>query len=34
MQERLDDARSDNFKIMFLWLLGGLDDFVDKVVPR
>jgi hypothetical protein len=25
---------SDGFNVMFSWVPGGLDDFVDKVVPE
>ncbi|PUA19001.1 LLM class flavin-dependent oxidoreductase [Glaciimonas sp. PCH181] len=34
MQEWLETGGSDGFNIMFPWLPGGLDDFVDKVVPE
>ena len=34
MQEWLEREGSDGFNIMFPWLPGGLDDFVDKVVPQ
>ncbi|QNK67320.1 LLM class flavin-dependent oxidoreductase [Variovorax sp. PAMC26660] len=34
MQEWLDSEGSDGFNIMFPWLPGGLDAFVDKVVPE
>ncbi|WAH55833.1 LLM class flavin-dependent oxidoreductase [Pseudomonas silvicola] len=34
MQEWLDREGSDGFNVMFPWLPGGLDDFVDKVVPE
>ncbi|RQO39813.1 LLM class flavin-dependent oxidoreductase [Variovorax sp. KBW07] len=34
MQEWLDSEGCDGFNIMFPWLPGGLDAFVDKVVPE
>lgn len=34
MQEWLESEGSDGFNIMFPWLPGGLDAFVDKVVPE
>ncbi|WP_432423373.1 LLM class flavin-dependent oxidoreductase [Sphingomonas lycopersici] len=34
MQEWLEARASDGFNIMFPWLPGGLDDFVDRVVPE
>ena len=34
MQEWLETQASDGFTIMFPYLPGGLDDFVDKVVPE
>ncbi|MCR6475904.1 LLM class flavin-dependent oxidoreductase [Variovorax sp. ZS18.2.2] len=34
MQEWLETEGSDGFNVMFPWLPGGLDDFVDKVVPE
>ena len=34
MQQWLEEEGSDGFNIMFPWLPGGLDDFVDKVVPE
>ena len=34
MQEWLEARGSDGFNIMFPFLPGGLDDFVDKVVPE
>ncbi|RBJ70511.1 LLM class flavin-dependent oxidoreductase, partial [Pseudomonas sp. MWU12-2534b] len=34
MQQWLETEGSDGFNIMFSWLPGGLDDFVDKVVPE
>ncbi len=34
MQSWLDGRGSDGFNIMFPYLPGGLDDFVDKVVPE
>ncbi|MDQ2151508.1 LLM class flavin-dependent oxidoreductase [Alcaligenaceae bacterium C4P045] len=34
MQEWLETEGSDGFNIMFPWLPGGLDAFVDKVVPE
>lgn len=34
MQEWLESGASDGFNIMFPWLPGGLDDFVDLVVPE
>jgi len=33
MQEWLESEGCDGFNVMFPWLPGGLDDFVDKVVP-
>ncbi|MGJ7603975.1 LLM class flavin-dependent oxidoreductase [Variovorax sp. LT1R20] len=34
MQEWLETEGSDGFNVMFPWLPGGLDAFVDKVVPE
>ncbi len=34
MQSWLDGHGSDGFNVMFPWLPGGLDAFVDKVVPE
>ncbi len=34
MEAWLDGRGSDGFNIMFPWLPGGLDDFVDLVVPE
>ena len=34
MEEWLETEASDGFNVMFPWLPGGLDDFVDKVVPE
>ncbi|MFJ9531146.1 LLM class flavin-dependent oxidoreductase [Herbaspirillum sp. NPDC101396] len=34
MEEWLDSGGSDGFNVMFPWLPGGLDEFVDKVVPE
>ncbi len=34
MQEWLETEASDGFNVMFPYLPGGLDDFVDKVVPE
>jgi FMN-dependent oxidoreductase (nitrilotriacetate monooxygenase family) len=34
MQEWLESEGSDGFNVMFPYLPGGLDDFVDKVVPE
>ncbi|MGC1330519.1 LLM class flavin-dependent oxidoreductase [Pseudomonas sp.] len=34
MQEWLEREGSDGFNVMFAWLPGGVDDFVDKVVPE
>src|SRR5471030_2571181 len=34
MQEWLETNASDGFNVMFPYLPGGLDDFVDKVVPE
>jgi alkanesulfonate monooxygenase len=34
MQEWLQTEGSDGFNVMFPWLPGGLDAFVDKVVPE
>ncbi len=33
MERWLAEEGSDGFNIMFPWLPGGLDDFVDRVVP-
>lgn len=34
MQEWLETGACDGFNVMFPYLPGGLDDFVDKVVPE
>ncbi len=34
MEEWLETGGSDGFNVMFPYLPGGLDDFVDKVVPE
>ncbi|TDR90464.1 LLM class flavin-dependent oxidoreductase [Enterovirga rhinocerotis] len=34
MEEWLETEGSDGFNVMFPYLPGGLDDFVDKVVPE
>ena len=34
MEGWIDGQGSDGFNIMFPWLPGGLDDFVDQVVPE
>ncbi|WP_296739497.1 LLM class flavin-dependent oxidoreductase [Variovorax sp.] len=34
MQEWLESEGSDGFNVMFPWLPGGLDAFVDRVVPE
>ena len=34
MQEWVETGASDGFNVMFPYLPGGLDDFVDKVVPE
>lgn len=34
MQEWLETDGADGFNVMFPWLPGGLDAFVDKVVPE
>ncbi len=34
MEEWLHSAACDGFNIMFPWVPGGLDDFVDRVVPE
>ena len=34
MQEWLEADACDGFNVMFPYLPGGLDDFVDKVVPE
>ncbi|PWR20781.1 LLM class flavin-dependent oxidoreductase [Zavarzinia compransoris] len=34
MEEWLETRASDGFNVMFPWLPGGLDAFVDKVVPE
>jgi alkanesulfonate monooxygenase SsuD/methylene tetrahydromethanopterin reductase-like flavin-dependent oxidoreductase (luciferase family) len=34
MQEWLESRACDGFNIMFPWVPGGLDDFVDGVVPE
>jgi alkanesulfonate monooxygenase len=34
MEAWLEGRGADGFNIMFPWLPGGLDDFVDRVVPE
>jgi alkanesulfonate monooxygenase SsuD/methylene tetrahydromethanopterin reductase-like flavin-dependent oxidoreductase (luciferase family) len=34
MEQWLLEEGSDGFNVMFPFLPGGLDDFVDKVVPE
>ncbi len=34
MEAWLDERGSDGFNVMFPWLPGGLDAFVDKLVPE
>jgi alkanesulfonate monooxygenase SsuD/methylene tetrahydromethanopterin reductase-like flavin-dependent oxidoreductase (luciferase family) len=34
MQQWLEEEGSDGFNVMFPYLPGGLDDFVEKVVPE
>ena len=34
MEEWLFTEASDGFNVMFPYLPGGLDDFVDRVVPE
>ena len=34
MQQWLEGAGCDGFNVMFPYLPGGLDDFVDSVVPE
>ena len=34
MEEWLESGGSDGFNVMFPWLPGGLDSFVEKVVPE
>ena len=34
MEEWLESRASDGFNVLFPWLPGGLDDFVDRVVPE
>lgn len=34
MQEWHESRACDGFNVMFPWLPGGLDDFVDRVVPE
>ncbi|CAB3797518.1 Nitrilotriacetate monooxygenase component A [Pararobbsia alpina] len=34
MEQWLVEEGSDGFNVMFPWLPGGLDDFVDRVVPE
>ena len=34
MQEWLESEACDGFNIMFPWVPGGLDEFVDQVVPE
>jgi FMN-dependent oxidoreductase (nitrilotriacetate monooxygenase family) len=34
MEEWLETEASDGFTIQFPWLPGGLDDFVDQVIPE
>ena len=33
MEEWLESRGSDGFTVMFPYLPGGLDDFVDRLVP-
>lgn len=34
MEQWLHEEGSDGFNVMFPWLPGGLDDFVEQVVPE
>ena len=34
MEEWLLSDACDGFNIMFPWVPGGLDDFVDRVIPE
>jgi FMN-dependent oxidoreductase (nitrilotriacetate monooxygenase family) len=34
MQEWLESQGADGFNVMFPWLPGGLDAFVDKLIPE
>jgi FMN-dependent oxidoreductase (nitrilotriacetate monooxygenase family) len=34
MQEWLETEASDGFNVMFPWVPGGLDEFVDRLVPE
>jgi len=34
MEQWLLEEGSDGFNVLFPWLPGGLDDFVDRVVPE
>ena len=34
MQQWLEARACDGFIVLFPWLPGGLDDFVDRVVPE
>ena len=34
MEQWLVEEGSDGFNVMFPYLPGGLDDFVDKVIPE
>jgi alkanesulfonate monooxygenase len=34
MEEWLYSDACDGFNIMFPWVPGGLDDFVDRVIPE
>ncbi|MDR6232878.1 hypothetical protein [Pseudomonas oryzihabitans] len=34
MQQWLENEGSDGFNVMFPWLPGGLDSFVEQVVPE
>jgi alkanesulfonate monooxygenase len=34
MEEWLYGDASDGFNIMFPWVPGGLDEFIDRVVPE
>jgi FMN-dependent oxidoreductase (nitrilotriacetate monooxygenase family) len=34
MEQWLHERASDGFNVMFPWLPGGLDDFVEKVIPE
>jgi alkanesulfonate monooxygenase SsuD/methylene tetrahydromethanopterin reductase-like flavin-dependent oxidoreductase (luciferase family) len=34
MEQWLHEGGSDGFNVLFSWLPGGLDDFVERVVPE